>query len=264
MAAAADLAAAGEEPSALGVRALAARLRAAAAARDAGACGGLAAALAALEGEGPESERRRLELRDLGAEDAEAVAADLAELVREVPGADEPEELCLAREASAAALARLPPPAAAAAAVPALAESLLGAAPGPAGEARRRARTAAVFALADLQDRLPEEALEPAAPALASVLAGAAGDGEGARAIAAFALGRLGEPARAFVPLLAQVLDEPMMRLRLSAIGALAGLGPAAFSACGRLEELAADVSAEADVREAAASALESVGSLDA
>merc|ERR1712079_894769 len=121
-----------------------------------------------------------------------------------------------------------------------------------------RARTSTVFALADLQDCLPEDCIAPAAPALASILSGT-GDGEGARALAAFVLGRLGEHALPFAPLLAQVLTDPSMQVRMSAIGALGNIGPAAFPIASQLAELARNMSECEDVRTAAAEAFERI-----
>eukprot|EP00408_Alexandrium_pacificum_P037132 CAMPEP_0171272620 /NCGR_PEP_ID=MMETSP0790-20130122/61857_1 /TAXON_ID=2925 /ORGANISM="Alexandrium catenella, Strain OF101" /LENGTH=245 /DNA_ID=CAMNT_0011741571 /DNA_START=35 /DNA_END=769 /DNA_ORIENTATION=- len=242
--------ASGADLSEVPIQKLAERLHAASAASDAATCGSLVAELLkAAGGEGPTASARwQEEFRRLTSEDVEAMFGELAAVLREPPGAGEPQELASAREVAATALGRFGPSdkdVAAKVAVPALAESLLTPLPQPPREAQIRARTAAVFALADLQDALPADALEMAAPALASVLAGAAGDSEGARSLAAFSLGRLEEAARAFVPLLAQVLDEASMHhLRLSAIGALATMGTAAFSASSRLADLATDSSA--------------------
>merc|ERR1711924_443635 len=104
----------------------------------------------------------------------------------------------------------------------------------PKGQA---SRMKVVFALADLQDCLPQEVIEPSAPGIAAVLLG--GDSEATRALAAFVLGRLGEIARPFCPLLTNLLSDPSVRVRLSAIGALGNMGEAAYSASSRLEDLA-------------------------
>jgi len=140
-----------------------------------------------------------------------------------------------------------------------LAESLMSSCGRPLSSTGRQARLASMAALADLQDDLPEELFEPAAPAIAGVLAGEASKAtnadpgsEQARALAAFALGRLGASCVPFIPLLTAALDDSCMHVQLSAIGALASLGVRALPATGKLQSLSEDASCPPEVRGAA------------